>query len=172
MTEFQNSGPPSCSQPPIFNVPYWARTLLWPFVALSVMGVALSLWVHVGAVIGEKVAPSTLFVRLHVGCFVVFLPVFILSRRRTDRRNFWKTVLRGSPGLRYMVYIFTAYAVVNFLNFLLFMSHAPVKAIHGDPPVEVWRGFSGHWMAFYSAALAVLLTAAQGRSDSQTQPPP
>jgi hypothetical protein len=29
-----------------------------------------------------------------------------------------------------------------------------------NPPASVWRGFSGHWMAFYSAALAVLCSAA------------
>jgi hypothetical protein len=29
-----------------------------------------------------------------------------------------------------------------------------------NPPPVVWRGFSGHWMAFYSAALAILYSAA------------
>jgi len=32
-----------------------------------------------------------------------------------------------------------------------------------NPPAVVWRGFSGHWMAFYSAALAILYSAAHAK---------
>jgi hypothetical protein len=56
-----------------------------------------------------------------------------------------------------MVYGFFAYA---FVNFAFFMSKVPAGRTAGTPPI-VWRGFSGHWMLFYSAALAMLYSAAK-----------
>lgn len=61
-------------------------------------------------------------------------------------------MLQGSPEwMRYMVYGFFGYA---FVNFALFISKAPTGGGGANPPAIVWRGFSGHWMLFYSAALA------------------
>jgi len=56
------------------------------------------------------------------------------------------------------VYAFGGYAM---LNFLLFMTKAPPGDGGANPPAVVWRGFSGHWMAFYTAALAILYSAAR-----------
>jgi hypothetical protein len=59
--------------------------------------------------------------------------------------------------MKYMTYGFFGYAI---LNFLLFIISAPTgRHDAGPPPPAVWRGFSGHWMAFYSAGLAVVTTA-------------
>jgi CubicO group peptidase (beta-lactamase class C family) len=55
-------------------------------------------------------------------------------------------------------YGFFGYAIVNFL---FFMTKAPSGGGGANPPAVVWRGFSGHWMAFYSAALAILYSAAR-----------
>ena len=51
--------------------------------------------------------------------------------------------------MRYLVYGFFGYAVVNFAMFIL--------GLYGDRDDEFasLRGFSGHWMVFY-AALAML----------------
>ena len=58
-----------------------------------------------------------------------------------------------------MTYGFFIYAIMNFAIFLMI---APTgKQTSGDPPSSVWRGFSGHWMVFYSAGLAILTTAYQ-----------
>jgi hypothetical protein len=57
-----------------------------------------------------------------------------------------------------MVYCFLAYAMINFL---VFMPQAPPGGSGSQPPTIVWRGFSGHWMAFYSAAFAILYSAVQ-----------
>jgi hypothetical protein len=60
--------------------------------------------------------------------------------------------------MKYMVYGFFGYAMINFL---LFMAKAPTGKSGGpNPPAAVWKGFSGHWMAFYSAALGILYSAA------------
>lgn len=53
---------------------------------------------------------------------------------------------------------FFIYAIVNFTLFAIFSAPAG-KQISGDPPSAVWRGFSGHWMVFYSAGLAILTSA-------------
>ena len=142
------------------NVPGWARPLLWPFVALSAIGLALSLWVHLAAVAGRRVAPEAFFWMLHIGIFVVWIPAVLVSNRRVgsmSRKDFWKLVLRGAPEwMLYMVYGFLGYAMLNFAAFML---QAPQGGSGANPPAVVWRGFSGHWMAFYSAALAILYSA-------------
>ena len=143
------------------TVPDWIRPFLWFFVCFSAVGLVVSLWVHLGAVIGRRVAPEAFFWMLHVGIFVVWFPTIFVAQRlvgNVNRRDLWKVVLKDSPDwTRYMVYGFFGYALVNFL---LFITKAPSGG-SGNPPAVVWRGFSGHWMAFYSAALAILYSAAR-----------
>lgn len=143
-------------------VPLWLKPFLWVFVAISAVGLVVSLWVHLGAVMGRRVAPEASFWILHVGIFVVWFPaVFVGQRiaRDANPKEVWRIVLRGAPEwVRYMVYGFFAYA---FFNFLFFWATAPSGGSGPNPPAAVWRGFSGHWMAFYSAALAVLYSAAR-----------
>jgi len=145
------------------SVPESIRPFLWVFIWIAAVGLVASLWVHVGAVMGRRVAPEAFFWILHVGIFVVWFPAVLTARGvvgNVNRRDFWKVVLRRSPEwMRYMVYGFFGYA---FVNFLLFMTSAPTGNNGPNPPAAVWRGFSGHWMAFYSAALAVLYSAAHG----------
>jgi hypothetical protein len=76
----------------------------------------------------------------------------------TSRRDFWKVVTKGSPdGLRYLLYFFFAYAAVNFVIFW-FQTAAMGRQV-GPPSALTWRGFSGHWMVFYCASLAILTSA-------------
>jgi hypothetical protein len=83
-----------------------------------------------------------------------------------NRKDYWKLALRGAPEwVRYMVYGFLAYAIVNFLVF--FMPYAPAGGSGRETPAIVWRGFSGHWMAFYSAAFAILHSALQGETEDR-----
>jgi len=147
-------------------IPRWLKPLLWPFVALSAIGLGLSLWVHFGAVLGRQVAPSEYFWMLHAGIFVVWFPAVLVAQKRigiTRGRDSWKVAIQGAPKwMNYMVSVFFAYAMINFV---VFMFIAPTGKQHGpSTPPEVWRGFSGHWMLFYSAALAMLYAAA--RTDS------
>jgi hypothetical protein len=112
---------------------------------------------------GQRVAPAPFFWILHIGIFVVWFPAVFVAQRlvgNLSRRDLWKVILKDSPiWMRYMVYGFMGYAVVNFL---LFIMKSPTGRGGGEnPPAEVWRGFSGHWMAFYSAAFAILYAATQ-----------
>ena len=151
--------------------PKWIQPFLWFFTGLSGVGLFLSLWVHLGALLGERVAPETFFWGLHIGIFVVWIPSIFVARQlvgNPSRNDFWKAVLRGSPDwMRYMVYGFIGYAVVNFG---LFMMEAPSGGGGSNPPAVVWRGFSGHWMAFYSAAFAILLSAARAERNNGRLP--
>jgi hypothetical protein len=59
--------------------------------------------------------------------------------------------------MKYMTHGFFIYAIANFI---IFMIIAPSeKQVGHVPPSAAWRGFSGHWMLFYSAGLAILSTA-------------
>src|SRR5260370_15823108 len=142
-------------------VPEWIRPFLCLFVLLSAIGLVVSLWVHIGALMGRRVAPEAFLCMLSVAIFVVWLPAVLVAQRlvgNVNRKDLWKVVLKDSPDwMRYMVYGFLGYAM---LNFLLFMTKAPSRG-SGNPPAVVWRGASGHWMAFYSAAFAILYAAAR-----------
>ena len=164
----QNRPPaPSRSPGPPVPVPALIKPFLSVFVALSGIGLIVSLWVHLGAVMGQRVAPEAFFWMLHMGIFVVWVPAVLVAQRlvgNVNRKDFWKVVLKGSPDwMRYMVYAFLGYAIANFL---LFMVKAPNGDGGGNPPAEVWRGFSGHWMAFYSAALAILYSAMRNQNSA------
>jgi hypothetical protein len=105
---------------------------------------------------------TALFWMLHTGIFVVWLPTVLMARPlvgNINRKDLWKIVLKDSPGwMRYLVYGFFGYAGVNFL---FFMSKTPAGGSGANPAAAVWRAFSGHSMAFYSAALAILYSAAR-----------
>lgn len=145
--------------------PEWLQPFIWVFVWLSAIGLLVSLWVHVGALMGRGI-PSALWV-LHVGIFVVWLPAVIVAQRlagNTNRKDFWKVVLKGAPDwVRYMMYLLFAY---EFVNFMISMGQSSNGGRHTASSAADWRGFSGLWMVFYSAALAILYSAAKAMDSS------
>jgi hypothetical protein len=151
----------------VSEVPGWAKPLLWPFLVLSGVGLGLSLWVHLGAVAGRRVAPEAFFSMLQVGIFVVWIPAALVSLKRIGyqrEKNYWKLALRGSPeSIRYMVYGFGGYAMVKLA---IFFFQGPQGFSGEDHPTVVWRFISGFWMAFYSGALAILYSAAASAGNS------
>jgi len=152
--------------------------LLLPLILYAACGLALSLIVHLVTFFGVKPGPDALFVALHVGIFPLWLPVAFISMRMAGgwTRGWgwsvgwsaWKAILAECPPwMRNMTYGFLAYAVLNFVLFIIVTpsgKHPP-----GGTPSVVWHGFSGHWMAFYSAGLAIL-TAARWRGLRNLQP--
>jgi hypothetical protein len=136
--------------------------LLPPLMVYAACGLVLSLTVHILSFFGIALGGTTLFFALHIGIFPLWIPVVFIGRKMAGdgmrRGDFWKAALSGCPlWMRYMTYGFFAYAVANFV---LFMFYAPVGQKNGaNVPATVVHGFSGHWMAFYSAGLAILTTA-------------
>lgn len=135
--------------------------ILYPFIALSAIGLGLSIAVHLSALFGVPNPLGSYAWGLHAGIFVVWIPTVLVAQRYTrdfKQRDFWRAALRGCPNwMRVMTMAFFGYAFVNFAWFMASgFSRAPQK---GPPGPAELRGFSGHWMAFYSAALATLYSA-------------
>jgi hypothetical protein len=59
-----------------------------------------------------------------------------------------------------VLYGLVGYALVNFAIFIT----TPIKGGAGLMPPAVVRGFSGHWMAIYAIALAVLYSVAKANA--------
>jgi hypothetical protein len=142
------------------------KTILCFFALLSGFGLVLSVISHFAALLGEEGPLGRYTPALHIGIFVVWLPaVLVASRlaRNAPQRDIWRVLLRGCPAwMRYVTYGFFVYGIVNFVFFL---SAAPKTNGSGPMPPQVVRGFSGHWMMFYSAAMAVLCSAAKLREE-------
>jgi hypothetical protein len=148
------------------------QILLPPLMLYAACGLALSLVVHILSFFGIQLGGKNLFFGLHIGIFPLWIPVVLIAQKMSggaSRKDFWKAALAGCPPwMRYMTYGFFIYAFINFaIFFILTASHPSVKG--GDPPAEVLHGFSGHWMAFYAAGLAVL-TSTYYRGLSNLQP--
>jgi hypothetical protein len=151
--------PPGSSHAATRTLPQWIRPFLWSFVCLSLLGLGLSLYVHISALMGNQM-PS-MFWGLHVGIFVVWAPAVFVAQKRAGRlkgKDLWKLVLKGAPDwMRYMTYTFGFYAAFGSL---LFMGITPEKGVGASAPASDWRGFSAMWMAFYFTAFAILYAAA------------
>ncbi len=152
------------------TLPQWSRPFLWVFAWISAMGFGLSLWVHFRAIVGQPV-PS-FFWALHGGIFVVWIPAVTVAGRLAGwvrhKKDYWKSVLKGSPDwLRYTVYGVLGYAMANLVIFgaANFSNRGHAGASDGE-----WRLFSGHWMAFYWAALAIHYSAARSLGSESNFP--
>jgi len=137
-----------------------------PFMVYAACGLVASLAVHVLSLFGMSVGGNGLFFGLHIGIFPLWIPVTLITRKMmagARRQDFWKIALSGCPSwMRYMTLGFLGYAFLNFAIFIgLVLMHPPPKGA-AAPPAEVLHGFSGHWMAFYSAGLAILTTVYRG----------
>ena len=139
------------------------KVLLSPFIGIAALGLFLSLLVHLSALFRLPIPLGHRAWVLHIGIFVVWIPtVFVanLLSRDVDRRNWWRSALRGCPDwYRYFTYGLFAYAIINFAIFMMRTMAAPRSGGLSD---EVnLLGFSGHWMVFYAAALGVLWSFAR-----------
>lgn len=143
-------------------VPAWVRPLLWPATVIAALGLMLSICVHGAAILGRQFGGIGLFIALHVGSIgLAFLAVpatkNLLRGVSLVRGQSFRELLRGAPEwMLYMVYIFFAYAFVNFVFFFVQQTNG-----HGQNTPAEWRGFSGHWMAFYSAEMATFYSTAR-----------
>lgn len=164
--------------------------------ALAAVGLAASVVVHFSTFAG--VDPLDLWPAawlLHVGIFVVFIPAFGWKKEEgTPHRGSFAQLYPGAP--RWMGALTTAFFVYALVNFGLFV----IQVSEGQPrqqedgtyvlgrggavvrPItkgefhyyqgRVARGFSGHWMLFYSLSLMMLVSRLrQPRTDGGVRRP-
>ena len=139
------------------------RPLLLPFMALAVIGFILSLYIHIISLLGMPSPFGAATWSLHIGCFVIWLPAVLVSRKimqGVPKKDFWKVALAGCPSwMKYLLYAFFGYAVINFAIFFVATGTSGKHQMGATPPPSILRGFSGHWLAFYSAGFALLYSA-------------
>src|SRR6267142_2047750 len=154
------------------ELPLWLKPIVRALMAIAAVGLGLSLWVHFAALGGHKVAPDALFAGLHLGIFVVFIPAAMIAGRRTGnyRRLALKAIMKGLPvWMKLAVCLFSGYATISFVFF--FYQASAQTSTSGGPPPMVCQGFSGHWMAGYSWALAVLYSMVHAPNESNVVRP-
>ena len=129
-----------------------------PFIWLAGAGFLLSLAAHLVSLTGHPLPSSVM--ALHVGIFVVWLPtvVVVLRMKRGSDRQAWKTAFAGAPTwMKRVVVLIFVYSMVSFFWFVLRTPPHGAPLSDGDPAMV--RGFSGHWMTFYSVAFTALYSA-------------
>ena len=134
------------------------KVLLYPFIALSALGLVLSLATHIAILLVLHV-PEELNL-LAPGIFIVWFPAGIVLSLITDgtfRKNIWKVGLRGAPKwMHYMNYCFGIYAFINFVIFIVIGRNNPL-----DSEGSVLKVLSGFILPFYSLGLAIFYSASQ-----------
>jgi hypothetical protein len=134
------------------------KIVLTPFMILAGIGLILSIIVHLLALLGMPNPFGQAAMLLHIGIFVVWLPAVIVGNKLVKdfkRKDFWEAALRACPKwMKYMTSFFFGYAILNFIIFIILGDGNGGSSENPSP--NTLRGFSGHWMAFYSVALAML----------------
>jgi hypothetical protein len=134
---------------------------------LAGVGFALSMLAHLASIVGIAMPGGPAIFALHLGIFAVWIPTVVVmaqTKRLSGRRGSFESVFSRAP--RWMnrgrQFIF-AYGI---LNFLLFVATTRTGKLADNDPGLI-RGFSGHWMVFYSVAFTVLYSASH---DSEARP--
>lgn len=122
------------------------------------IGLVFSVAVHATSIVGSEYALSDIeeFVWiLHGGAIFLGFGAVLCSgtiTTGTQEKDFWKAVLIYCPSwMKKMVGFFVLYGIVNFIIFI----SIGIKGNGDDTPASVFRGFSGHWMIFYSIEVAI-----------------
>jgi hypothetical protein len=154
LLEQRPPAPPELLQVTALPVSLWVKIFAYPLMAVAAAGFAMSLYVHISSLLGSvSVSQGWVFI-LHLGMFVVFGPGILAMSKTGYGRSISRRQLAQLPAtLRYSIYVFGIYAMINFAIFWFRTADQPKHGSQGAPP---WRGFSGHWMLFYLLSIALL----------------
>jgi hypothetical protein len=129
--------------------------MLYSFLAfLAAVGLSLSILCHLFSWLQVMPPGGKAAFLLHIGIFVVWLPLVCSANRTKPGRAKSNAdhLLKLLPGwVRTGLSVIFVYALVNFVVFMVMAGQYPKHEVPGW--LEL-RGFSGHWMMFYSVALA------------------
>lgn len=135
---------------------------------LAGIGLVLSVIVHAYSLFGLSCPLGDMAWYLHFGVFIVWFPsVFIVQdlSREFKQKDLLKAALRACPAwMKYMAYFFFGYAILNFIVSAIIDTARETTGGDG-----AFRSFSGHWMAFYSAAFALLYSATHVQEHDNTR---
>lgn len=146
---------------------------------IALIGLIASLIAHLATFTNTDVTSVVPWVfALHFGVFVVFGPFVFIARRKNGGSSNWRDLSAGLPRWVGLVLMgLAAYAALNFILMLRANSGLSPQLEnghyglfnHGRLVSEITqaqyatarnhdlRGFSGHWMIFYSVAAAYFL---------------
>jgi len=145
--------------------PWLEKLPLLPFIIFAGTGLILSLIVHVLGFFGVVLPIKDAVFALHMGIFVIWIPVVALNQGR-GRNDMFK------QGPKWVQRALTCVFVYALASFIYFIATAPSKkerrSAGKSAPPSVVRGFSGHWILFYSVGLAALWNT---RSERRQVPP-
>jgi len=134
---------------------------VFPFFCLAIIGLVLSTIAHSAALFELPQPLGQWTWSLHIGIFVVWIPAILTGggQRKNRMEEADNELFRTCP--KWMERLVTWCFVYAIINFITFIPNAPPKGQANGPnaPPIVFRGFSGHWMLFYSAAMAMLYSA-------------
>jgi len=124
-------------------------------IALSGFGFVLSLIIHLMAIFDWYQVPNTIIMILTAGVLLVWLQssknLKILQKAYPDQHP-WKTLFTMGPEwIKYLLYLFIIYAVLNFALMMSFGSGN--NYLNFEVSQSKLRGLSGFWIAFYVLGL-------------------
>jgi hypothetical protein len=145
----------------------------------ALFGFLLSLVVHILALSGMDVSAHWPTVwMLHLGIFVVFIPLVISNSKRLGAKPKFADFRADLPGwVLWLGVVFVAYSALNFILFILgtqggspdlrdgkylLLNHGKLireltKAEYTALKANEVRGFSGHWLVFYYISFAYFM---------------
>jgi hypothetical protein len=174
--------------------------VLWFFAILAFAGFCISVIAHFATFVNAPGAQMSHVWPLHVGIFVVFIPMLLAQNRLQAKRparprmllDFFPNV---PPLFRFAIRICVAYTIVYFILFMVFQGvrehrdgyiedrngrHVLVKdrqvvrevpeQEYRDNQLRVARGFSGHWMLFYLMSAVGLYDFLLSEESMSTRP--
>ncbi len=155
--------------------------MLWLLVLFSSICLLLSAVVHISTFFGiDPNAETSIFWLLHLFVFIAIIGgAYFVDQAVDGDKHKHHLVIKSSPAwLKYLTGAFFVYGIFNFTVFLALSEGTPdydgarySLQDHGNFIREITeqefhqaqalvaRGFSGHWMLFYSLALLLLIGA-------------
>lgn len=161
------------------------NVILYLFLAVSALGLLLSLIVHAISLFGQKLPFDNWAWKLHTAIFIVWIPAVLILYSRPEIHNDelsfdeFMAVVAGCPQwMIYAMYALLGYAILNAVLTYLFKgadrSESTENQNQGSRLFSgVWvaenesqslRLFSGIWIVFYYIAVAVFYSLIQSRS--------
>jgi hypothetical protein len=134
--------------------------VLYPLFALTAVGFAATLMVHLASLFGNTYLFERTIAVLGPGVFVVFLPtIFVMNRltRDSKQKDLWRAALRGCPRWMYRtVWGIFLYGWAGFFVLPLLYGGGMDLAAN---KARVGSGASGVFLVLYLIPLAIMYSA-------------